>query len=100
MSTIHIDEAGQTAEFHDVVQSVSITHLLQQRDAVLGRLAQAFGILQEAHEIALSEHLGFPSSVAAEVYRGNGGVVVGKFATEGEPPSPCRAAIDATAWRY
>jgi len=41
MSTIHIDEAGQAAEFHDVVQSVSITHLLQQRDAVLERLAQA-----------------------------------------------------------
>ena len=47
MSTIHIDEAGQAAEFHDVVQSVSITHLLQQRDAVLERLAQAFRILQE-----------------------------------------------------
>ena len=48
MSTIYIDEAGQAAEFHEVVQSVSITHLLQQRDAVLERLAQAFSILQEA----------------------------------------------------
>ena len=58
MSTIHIDEAGQAAEFHEVVQSVSITHLLQQRDAVLERLAQAFGILQEAHDIAIERALG------------------------------------------
>ena len=65
MSTIHIDEAGQAAEFHDVVQSVSITHLLQQRDAVLERLAQAFDIPQEAHDIAISAHLGFPNIVAS-----------------------------------
>jgi hypothetical protein len=32
MSTIHIDGAGQAAEFHEIVQSVSITHLLQQRE--------------------------------------------------------------------
>jgi hypothetical protein len=100
MSTIHIDEAGQAAEFHDVVESVSITHLLQQRDAVLERLAQAFGILQEAHDIALSAHLGFPNIVASKDYRGNGQDVVGKLATEGEALNACRAAIDATAWRY
>jgi hypothetical protein len=100
MSTIHIDEAGQAAEFHDVVQSVSITHLLQQRDAVLERLAQAFQLLQEAHDIALSAHLGFPNIVASKDYRGSGQDVVGKFATEGEALIACRAAIDATAWRY
>jgi hypothetical protein len=100
MSTIHIDEAGQAAEFHDVVQSVSITHLLQQRDAVLERLAQAFGILQEAHDIAISAHLGFPNIVASKDYRGNGQDVVGKLATAGEAFNACRAAIDATAWRY
>src|SRR6202140_2376405 len=100
MSTIHIDEAGQAAEFHDVVQSVSIPHLLQQRDAVLERLAQAFGILQEAHDIAISAHLGFPNIVASKDYRGNGQDVVGKLATEGEALNACRAAIDATAWRY
>jgi hypothetical protein len=100
MSTIHIDEAGQAAEFHEVVQSVSITHLLQQRDAVLERLAQAFSILQEAHDIAASAHLGFPNIVASKDYRGQGQDVVGKLATEGEALSACRAAIDATAWRY
>jgi hypothetical protein len=100
MSTIHIDEAGQAAEFHDVVQSVSITHLLQQRDAVLERLAQAFGILQEAHDIAISAHLGFPNIVASKDYRGNGQDVVGQLATAGEAFNACRAAIDATAWRY
>ena len=100
MSTIHIDEAGRCAEFHDVVQSVSITHLLQQRDAVLERLAQAFRILQEAHDIAVSAHLGFPNIVASKDYRGQGRDVVGQFATEGEALSTCRAAIDATAWRY
>ena len=31
MLTIHIDENGQAAVYHDIVQSVSITHLLQQR---------------------------------------------------------------------
>jgi hypothetical protein len=100
MSTIHIDQAGQAAEFHEVVQSVSITHLLQQRDAVLERLARAFGILQEAHDIAASTHLGFPNIVASKDYRGQGQDVVGKFATEGEALHACRAAIDATAWRY
>lgn len=100
MSTIHIDEAGQAAEFHDVVQSVSITHLLQQRDAVLERLAQAFQILQEAHDIAFSAHLGFPNIVASQDYRGNGQDVVGQFAKQGEALLACRTAIDATAWRY
>jgi hypothetical protein len=37
ISTIHVAEAGQAAEFHEIVQSISITHLLQQRDAVLVR---------------------------------------------------------------
>jgi Domain of unknown function (DUF4942) len=100
MSTIHIDEAGQAAEFHDIVQSVSITHLLQQRDAVLERLERAFRILQEAHDIAISAHLGFPNIVASKDYRGNGQDVVGKLATEGEALGACRAAIDATAWRH
>ena len=100
MSSIHIDAAGQAAEFHDVVQSVSITYLLQQRDAVLERLAQAFQLLQEAHEIAISAHLGFPNIVASKDYRGNGQDVVGQFATDGEALSLCRAAIDAAAWRY
>src|ERR1035438_5839851 len=100
MSTIHIDEAGQAAEFHEVVQSVSITHLLQQRDAVLERLARAFETLQKPHDIALSAHLGFPNIVASKDYRGHGQDVVGKLATEGEALRACRAAIDATAWRY
>jgi hypothetical protein len=100
MSTIHIDEAGQAAEFHDVVRSVSITHLLQQRDAVLERLGQAFKILKEAHAIAVDAHLGFPNIVASKEYRGQGRDVVGQFATDGEALALCRAAVDATAWRY
>jgi len=100
MSTIHIDGAGQAAEFHEVVQSVSITHLLQQRGAVLERLERAFNLLQEAHEMAISAHLGFPNIVASKDYRGHGQDVVGKLATEGEALRACRAAIDATAWRY
>jgi len=100
MSTIHIDGAGQAAEFHEVVQSVSITHLLQQRGAVLERLERAFNLLQEAHEMAISAHLGFPNIVASKDYRGHGQDVVGKLTTEGEALRACRAAIDATAWRY
>src|ERR1700693_4007042 len=100
MSSIHIDAAGQTAEFHDVVPSVSITYLLQQRDAVLQRLAQAFQLLSEAHEIAISAHLGFPNIVASKDYRGNGRDVVGQFATEGEALRACRAAAGGPAWRY
>jgi hypothetical protein len=99
MSTIHVDEAGQAAEFHDVVQSVSITHLLQQRDAVLERLERAFDILQEAHNIARSAHLGFPNIVASKD-RGHGQDVVGNLATDGEALKLSRAAIDAAAWRY
>jgi len=100
MSTIHIDATGQAAEFHEVVHSVSITHLLQQRDAILERLARAFSILQEAHDMAISAHLGFPNIVASKDYRGQGQDVVGQFATEGEALNACKAAIDATAWRY
>lgn len=100
MSTLHIDAAGQAAEFHDVVQSISITHLLQQRDAVLERLKQAFGILQEAHDIAVTAHLGFPNIVASKDYRGQSQDVVGQHATDGAALNACRAAIDATAWRY
>ena len=100
MSTIHIDGAGQAAEFHDVVQSVSITHLLQQRDAVLERLTQAFNILGEANEIAIGAHLGFPYIVASKDYRGRGQDVVGEFSGNGEALGVCRAAVDAAAWRY
>lgn len=100
MSTIHVDATGQAAEFHDVVKSVSITHLLQQRDAVLERLKQAFAILKEAHTIAVSAHLGFPNVVASKDYRGQGRDVVGQFATDGEALAIAQGAIDATAWRY
>jgi hypothetical protein len=100
MSTIHIDQAGQAAEFHEVVPSVSITHLLQQRDAVLERLAQAFGLLQEAHDIAISAHLGFPNVVASKDYRGHGQDVVGRLASDGEALKLSRGAVDAAAWRY
>jgi hypothetical protein len=100
MSTINVDEAGQAAEFHEIVQGVSITHLLQQRDAVLERLTQAFRTLQEAHGIAMNAHLGFPNIVASKDYRGQGRDVIGQYATDGEALTLCRAAIDAAAWRY
>lgn len=100
MNTIHIDEAGQAAEFHELVRSVSITHLLQQRDAVTDRLRQAFGLLREAHEIASSAHLGFPHITVSKDYRGHGEDVVASQIAADAALATAKAAIDAAAWRY
>lgn len=100
MSTIHIDAAGEAAAFHEIIQSVSLTHLLVQRDAVLERINQAFSLIQEAHDIAKSGKLGFPILSVAKEYRGNGESIAGEFAREGEAMRICQEAVDTAAWRY
>ena len=100
MSTLHVDATGHAAEFHEVIASVSITHLLQQRDAALARIAQAFALLREAHEIATVAHLGFPTIGVSKGYRAQGDDIAGPYARAEEAFGTSRAVIDAAAWRY
>jgi hypothetical protein len=100
MSTLHVDSEGQARDLHELVPSVSITHLLQQREAALERVKQAFALLAEADRIARSARLGFPYIVACKTYRGDGQDVGGEFGDTAAALEACRLSIDAGAWRF
>ena len=46
----------------ELVKSVSIDNLLNQRTAVLDKLTQALALLREADQLAAAANVGFPTS--------------------------------------
>jgi hypothetical protein len=100
MSTLHVDADGQAGEYHNIVPSISITHLLQQRAAVLERITQAFALIEEADRLAAAAHLGFPYLAVSKACRSNGEAIAGSFSTPGSALRTAQSAIDAAAWRY
>lgn len=57
----------------DLVKSVSITNLANQRVAVVDRIRAALDLLGEAEQIARTAHLGFPRLVLDDAYACRGG---------------------------
>ncbi len=99
-----------------LVPSVSIDNLVNQRAAVLERLTQACGLIQEAADIAQAAHLGMPRMLASLDYGRHSGeisIAAARIKTDssGKPwtleRSPqadldktLRLGIDSAAWQY
>lgn len=85
----------------DLVQSISITSLANQRTAVIERVRQALDLLCEAQELAKAAHLGFPRLVLDEVYACRGRPsVTGDYAKRDEAEAAIVRVIDVRGWSY
>ena len=100
----------------DLVPSVSVANMVNQRAAVLDRLDQAVDLIQEAADLAAAAHLGMPQiSVSREFSRNSHACSIAaariKTDSSGRPwtvdASPAadlaralRLGIDCAAWQY
>lgn len=100
----------------EIVPSVSVANMVNQRAAMMQRLQQACGLIQEAADIAEAAHLGMPRILVSREYgRHSGEVSIAaariKTNSSGQPweleRSPqadldktLRLGIDAAAWQY
>lgn len=75
----------------DIVPSVSIANLVNQRAAVLDRLARAFDLIQEAADLAAQAHLGMPDLSISNGYG---------YRNSGRRIAPARLGTDRTGARY
>jgi hypothetical protein len=100
----------------ELVPSVSIANMVNQRAALMDRLMQACGLIQEAAEIAESSHLGMPRVTVSREYSRHAGeiqIAAARVRTdtagrawdvEASPQKDLertlRLGIDAAAWQY
>lgn len=100
----------------DLVPSVSIANMVNQRAAMMQRLQQACGLIQEAAAIAEAAHLGMPRMLVSRDYGRHSGeidIAAARIKTDssGRPwqieRSPqadleknLRLGIDCAAWQY
>jgi len=100
----------------DLVPSVSIANMVNQRAAMMQRLQQACGLIQEAAEIAEAAHLGMPqisvsreysrhayacNIAAARVKTDSSGRTWDRDASPAEDlAETLRLGIDCAAWQY
>lgn len=86
----------------EIVKSVSIENMVNQRAAVVEKMSQALDLLAEAQALASAAHIGFPRMVMDNGYRCRGNLTVcGSYAS----PKPDVLAeivreVDSTAWAY
>lgn len=85
----------------DLVKSVSIANLANQRAAVVERVRQVLDLLDEAGQIARTAHLGFPRLVIDDAYACRGRpTVTGEHANRAESEKAFLSTIDARGWNY
>jgi hypothetical protein len=84
----------------ELVKSVSIENLLNQRAGVLERVEKAVSLLREAAALAGAAHLGFPRISVANGWGGYDRAVVGEYANPADTLAVFHASIDGTGWRY
>ncbi|WP_247539136.1 DUF4942 domain-containing protein [Ralstonia pseudosolanacearum] len=85
----------------DLVKSVSITNLANQRAAAVERIRAALDLFAEAEQLARAAHLGFPRLVLDNSYVHRGSVTVtGEYARRAEAEQAILHTIDAQGWNY
>lgn len=85
----------------DLVKSVSITNLANQRVAVVERVRAALDLLGEAQQLAKAAHLGFPRLVLDESYGCRGRpTITGEYAKRDEAETSIVRIIDIRGWDY
>lgn len=85
----------------EIVQSVSIANLVNQRQAVVERLEQAFKLIEEADRLARAAHIGMPH-IVIDPTRCLRGVVdlTGEYAKPGDSRRAARQSVDRKAWKH
>ncbi|CAJ0816895.1 hypothetical protein LMG19087_02912 [Ralstonia wenshanensis] len=85
----------------ELVPSVSITNLANQRTAVIERIRTALALLAEAEQLARAAHLGFPRLVLDNSYAHRGSITVtGEYAKRAEAEQAILHTIDAKGWNH
>lgn len=85
----------------DLVKSISITNLVNQRVAAVERVHAALDLLAEAEQIAKTAHLGFPRLVLDDSYACRGRPsVTGDYAKRDEAEGAIVRVIDVRGWSY
>jgi hypothetical protein len=99
----------------ELVPSVSVENLVNQRAAVMQRMEQAVALIQEASDIARAAHLGMPRLMLSTSYgRGNERDLAASFlhvqrdgstwekeaAAREDVQRLLRLGVDAAAWQY
>lgn len=116
MPTIEVNSNGDANERHDIIPSVSIENMVNQRAAVMQRINAAFALIQEAADLAAAANVGMPRVLISTSYgRGTHGLDVAaariKTDSSGRPwsidRSPqteldkhIRLGIDCAAWQF
>ncbi|MGX2042327.1 DUF4942 domain-containing protein (plasmid) [Methylocaldum sp. MU1018] len=84
-----------------LIKSVSIENMVNQREAVVERIQQALELLGEAEKIANAAHIGFPRLVIDNGYSLRGrAAVTGPYANRSEAEACMIRTVDAEAWKY
>ncbi|MFL9951939.1 DUF4942 domain-containing protein [Paraburkholderia nemoris] len=85
----------------DLVKSISITNLANQRVAVVERVREALDLLGEAERLARAAHLGFPRLVLDDSYGCRGRpTITGEYAKRDEAEAAIVGVIDTRGWSY
>ncbi|AXE91062.1 DUF4942 domain-containing protein [Paraburkholderia terricola] len=85
----------------NLVKSISVTNLTNQRTAVVERVRAALDLLHEAEQLAKAAHLGFPRLVLDDAYACRGRpTVTGEYAKRDEAQDAITRVIDVGGWTY
>lgn len=96
--TIFVTPEGDAGQQHLPIPSLSIAHLLQQREAVITLFQEALDTLRHAHAIADTARLGFPDISMARDCRGNGTRMTGEHANTTTVFTTFQTLVDAGGW--
>ncbi len=96
--TIFVNPDGDAGPHSDLIPSLSIANLVQQREAVLSLFQEALETLEQAHTLATAARLGFPDLSMARGWRGNGLHMTGEFANNTTLLETFQACVDAGGW--
>lgn len=85
----------------NLVKSISIANLANQRVAVVARIRQALDLLSEAEQLVRAAHLGFPRLVLDNSYSRRGTpVITGEYANRADAETAIVRTIDTHGWNY
>ena len=85
----------------DLVKSISIANLANQRAAVVDRIRSAIDLLAQAEQLARAAQLGFPRLVIDNSYSRRGTpVITGEYANRDDAEKAILHTIDTQGWSH
>ena len=96
--TIFVTPDGEAGPEHELIPSLSIANLLQQREAVLTLFRGALDKLEQAQTLATAARLGFPDVSLARGWRGSGLHMTGEYSNRTTLLEMLQACVDAGGW--